>query len=91
MDNDRAITALAAYLRLGQPPAAPSTGYSALLALMPQRLTDADIDILAGQFAEQREAPVSDIDIGVAIMTITDDVANRTDVDRVRRSLFGRQ
>ena len=85
----RAIAALVAYLRLGQPLAAPSTGYNPLLALMPRRLTDGEIDILRSHFAQQRWAAVSDVDIAVAVMTITDTLAARWEIDRVRRSLFG--
>lgn len=82
----RAIAALVGCLRLGQPPVAPATGYSPLLALMPRRLTDAEIRIMARHFT-QPDAAASDFDIAVAIMTITDDLATDIDVGRVRRSL----
>ncbi|WP_071287171.1 DUF3349 domain-containing protein [Mycolicibacterium llatzerense] len=85
----RAITTLIAYLRLGQPPMAPANGYNPLLALMPRRLTDSDIDRLKSRFAQQHRAAVSDIEIAVAVMAITDKLAARTDIDRVRRLLFG--
>lgn len=81
----RAVAAVVGYLRFGQPTAAPATGYSPLLALAPRRLTDAEISILASYFASHAPA-VSDVDIAVAIMTTTDDVADRADIDRVRRS-----
>lgn len=87
----RLFAALVAYLRLGQPPAAPSIDYTPLLALMPRRLTDGDIDRLTNLFAQQHRAPVSDVDIAVAIMAITDRLAARTDIDRVKRSLVGLQ
>ena len=73
-------------LRFGQPTDAPATGYRPLLSLAPRRLTDTEISFLTGYFAPQAGA-VSDVDIAVAIMTTTDDVADRADIDRVRRSL----
>ena len=82
----KALAALVGYLRFGQPPDAPATGYSALLALAPRRLADSEINLLADYFASQAAA-VSDVDIAVAIMSCTHDVANRADIDRVRRSL----
>ena len=82
----KAVAALVGYLRFGQPPDAPATGYSPLLALVPRRLAADEISVMAGYFAPQAAA-VSDVDIAVAIMTYTDDVADRADIDRVRRSL----
>jgi len=69
---------------------APSLGYNPLLALLPRRLTDSDVDTLKTRLAQQHRA-VSDVDIAVAIMAITDRLAARTDIERVRRSLFGLQ
>lgn len=86
----RAFAALIAYLRRGQPHMAPSLGYNPLLALLPRRLTDSDVDTLKTRLAQQHRA-VSDVDIAVAIMAITDRLAARTDIERVRRSLFGLQ
>lgn len=82
----RTVAAVVGYLRFGQPTAAPATGYSPLLALAPRRLTDTEINFLTSYFASQAPA-VSDVDIAVAIMTTTDDVADRADIERVRRSL----
>ncbi|MDR3659368.1 MAG: DUF3349 domain-containing protein [Mycobacterium sp.] len=82
-----AITALVGYLRHGQPHAAPPIGYSTLLALQPRRLTDVEIDILASYFAQLDDSPITDIDIAVAIMNVTDDLAGSADIDRVRGSL----
>lgn len=84
--STKAVAALAGYLRFGQPPDAPATGYSPLLALASRRLADAEINVLAGYFAPQAAA-ASGVDIAVAIMTYTDDVADCADIDRVRRSL----
>ena len=56
---------------------------------MPRRLTDVEIDILARYFAQRDISAVTGIDIAVAIMNVTDDLAGPADIDRVRRSLLG--
>ncbi|WP_162462288.1 DUF3349 domain-containing protein [Mycolicibacterium sp. CBMA 234] len=85
-----AAAAFVGFLRRGQPPIAPPNGYNPLLALMPRRprhLADIEIESMAAQFARQTAA-VSDTDIAVAIMTITNDLPTRVDIGRVRRSLL---
>lgn len=87
MTGARAVSAVVAYLRHGQPSAAPSTGYCPLLALAPRRPTDSEIGSLAAYFATQSDDTVSDVDIATAVMRVTDNLANDTDVQRIRREM----
>lgn len=72
------------FLRAGQPPGAPATGYSPLLALMRRRVTDDEIADLAAGFALTEASCITVTDIAVAISKVTAAVPSDIDVDRLR-------
>ena len=81
------VSRAVAFLRAGYPSGAPKTGYVPLLALLRRRVTDDEITTIARGFVARRPAPISTVDIGVAIFRITNEVPSLDDIDRVERRL----
>jgi hypothetical protein len=72
-------------LRAGYPEGIPSTDSFAVLALLTRRLSNDEVVAVAHELTQRGD--FDDIDIGVAITQITDELPSPGDVERVRNRL----
>jgi hypothetical protein len=84
--SDR-ISSVVAFFRAGYPDAAPRFGYVPLLALLPRRVSEDEIALLARKLAGSNRRRMDTTDVGVEITRITDELPLPTDVERVQSRL----
>lgn len=82
---NRYLSSIVNWLRAGYPEGVPSTDYVPLLALLRRRLSDDEVKTVAWEL--QRREGFDQIDIGVAITQVTDELPSVDDVERVRHRL----
>ena len=73
--------------RAGYPDAAPRFGYVPLLALLPRRVSEDEIALLARKLAGSNRRRMDTADVGVEITRITDELPLPNDVERVQSRL----
>jgi hypothetical protein len=73
------------FLRTGYPSGAPATGYVPLLALLPRRVSDDEIDSITIELFTSEGRPIDSADVGVEISRITDEMPSLDDIERVKR------
>ncbi len=76
------LSSIVSWLRAGYPEGIPPTDTFAVLALLTRRLSNDEVKAVACELIRRGE--FDDIDIGVAITQITDDLPSPEDVERVR-------
>ncbi|WAJ42932.1 DUF3349 domain-containing protein [Mycobacterium sp. Aquia_216] len=81
------VSKAVAFLRAGYPTGMPATGYLPLAALVPRRVTDDEVVAIAGEFTARRAAPLSPVDIGVAIFRAINAMPSLDDIKRVEHRL----
>lgn len=81
------VSSIVAFLRAGYPNHAPALGYVPLLALMPRRVCNDEVVMIASALISRRRRPIDNVDVGVAITRVTDEMPAFEDIDRVRRRL----
>lgn len=81
------LTGIMNWLRAGYPEGVPENDYLPLLALLARRLTDDEVRQIAATLVEESNLPVDQIDIGVVITKVTNELPKEIDVDRVRARL----
>lgn len=81
------VSRAVAFLRAGYPTEMPKTGYLPLAALLPRRVTDDEVASITSEFIAPRTAPVSAVDIGVAIFRVTNAMPSLDDIERVEQRL----
>lgn len=86
------VSSIVAFLRAGYPSHAPAVGYAPLLALMPRRVCNDEVAWIASTLIGRRHRPVDNadivnVDIGVEITRVTDEMPSLEDIDRVQRRL----
>lgn len=79
------LTSIVSWLRAGYPDGIPPTDSFAVLALLSRRLTNEEIKAVASELTRRGE--FDQIDIGVIITQITDDLPSPEDIERVRARL----
>lgn len=79
------LSSIVSWLRAGYPEGVPPTDTFAVLALLTRRLGNDEVVAVACDLMERGE--FDDIDIGVAISKLTDDLPSEGDVERVRARL----
>ncbi|MEY8018131.1 DUF3349 domain-containing protein [Mycobacterium servetii] len=79
------LSSIVAWLRAGYPEGVPPTDTFAVLALLTRRLSNDEVIAVANELIRRDE--LDDIDIGVAITQITDELPSPQDVERVRARL----
>ena len=84
---NRFLSSIVSWLRAGYPDGIPPTDSFAVLALLARRLTNDEIKAVANEMMRRGELNIDNIDIGVAITQLTDDLPTPDDVDRVRARL----
>ncbi|HYB34790.1 MAG TPA: DUF3349 domain-containing protein [Mycobacterium sp.] len=82
---NRFLSSIVAWLRAGYPQGVPPTDCFPLLALLSRRLTDDEVKAVAGEL--MRRGEFDQVDIGVLISRITDELPFPEDVERVRQRL----
>ncbi|CAM3404653.1 hypothetical protein BST27_29290 [Mycobacterium intermedium] len=79
------LSAIVSWLRAGYPEGVPQTDCFAVLALLARRLSNDEVVEVANEL--MRRGEFDQIDIGVAITQITDDLPSPQDIERVRERL----
>jgi hypothetical protein len=82
---NRFLTSIVEWLRAGYPEGIPPTDTFALLALLTRRLGNDEVKAVASELIQRGD--FDDVDIGVAISKVTDELPSEEDVERVRTRL----
>lgn len=82
---NRFLHAIVSWLRAGYPDGVPPTDYMPVLALLSRRLTTDEVKAVASELMQRGD--FDQVDIGVAITQITDEVPSPEDIERVRQRL----
>jgi Protein of unknown function (DUF3349) len=79
------LAKIVAWITAGYPEGVPGPDRVPLFALLKRRLTDDEVKIVARELANARE--FDDIDIGVLITQVTNELPAQEDIERVRAHL----
>ena len=82
---NRFLTSIVAWLRAGYPEGIPPTDYFPVLALLSRRLSTDEVKAVAHELTHRDG--FDDVDIGVMIIQLTDQLPSPADVERVRERL----
>jgi hypothetical protein len=82
---NRFLTSIVAWLRAGYPEGIPPTDYFPVLALLSRRLSSDEVKAVARDLMHRDG--FDDIDIGVLITQMTDELPSPVDIERVRERL----
>jgi hypothetical protein len=79
------LTSIVNWLRSGYPEGIPPTDYFPVLALLSRRLSNDEVKTVTRELIQQ--ADIDDVDIGVLITRLTDELPSPDDIERVRTRL----
>jgi len=79
------LSSIVSWLRAGYPEGVPPTDTFPVLALLARRLSHDEVMAVAAELIRRGE--FDDVDIGVLITQITDDLPSPADIERVRERL----
>ena len=82
------LSSIVSWLRAGYPEGIPPTDTFAVLALLTRRLSNDEALAVANELVRRGE--FDDVDIGVLITQITDDLPSSDDIERVRLRLVAK-
>ncbi|GBG40633.1 DUF3349 domain-containing protein [Mycobacterium montefiorense] len=82
---NRFLTSVVSWLRAGYPEGIPPTDTFALLALLANRLSNDEVKLVANELMARGD--FDNIDIGVLISKLTDELPSPADIERVRARL----
>ncbi len=82
---NRFLNSVVSWLRAGYPEGIPATDTFAVLALLTRRLSNDEVLAVAHELVQRGD--FDDVDIGVLITQITDELPSPDDVERVRERL----
>ncbi len=82
---NRFLTSVIEWLRAGYPEGIPPTDYFPVLALLTRRLSNDEVKVVAREVMQNDG--IDDVDIGVLITQITDQLPSPADIERVRERL----
>ena len=82
---NRFLTSIVAWLRAGYPEGIPPTDYFPVLALLSRRLSNDEVKAVARELMQQGN--FDEVDIGVLITQMTDQLPSPEDIERVRTRL----
>jgi Protein of unknown function (DUF3349) len=82
---NRFLNSVVAWLRAGYPEGIPQTDYFPVLALLSRRLSTDEIKMVARELKHRHD--FDDVDIGVLITRLTDELPAPDDIERVRTRL----
>ncbi|MBO0811524.1 MAG: DUF3349 domain-containing protein [Microlunatus sp.] len=81
------LSAILDWLRAGYPDGVPETDYVPLFALLSRKLSSDEVREVARSIIRSHDGQADNIDIGVQITKITNELPRKEDVDRVRVKL----
>lgn len=81
------LARIVGWLRAGYPDGVPEQDYIPLLAVLSRRLSSDEVTAVAASLLQEGRLPVGNVDIGVLITRITNDLPQEDDVRRVRSRL----
>lgn len=84
--SDRVLN-IVAFLRAGYPGGAPALGYAPVLALLPRRVSDDEVVTIATKLLAPERRCISNVDVGVEITRVTDELPSVDEIERVKRRL----
>lgn len=87
MSFSNRISSLVAFLRFRYPAVAPPVGYAPILALLPRRMSDEEISVIATRLRMVGRRAMGRVDVGVEITRATGELPLPDDIDRVSRRL----
>ncbi|BAX91482.1 DUF3349 domain-containing protein [Mycobacterium shigaense] len=92
MGLGQGVSRVVAFFRAGYPAGAPTVGYSPLLALLPRRVSDDELGLLAAKLIGARRRLLDRVDLGVEITRVTHELPLLDDLERLqgRLSALGR-
>ena len=76
------LTSIVNWLRAGYPEGIPPTDYFPVLALLTRRLSNDEVKAVAHELMQHGD--FDDVDIGVLITQLTDQLPSPEDIERVR-------
>ena len=79
------LSSIISWLRAGYPDGIPPTDTFAVLALLTRRLGNDEVKLVAHELMQRDD--FDDIDIGVLISKLTDELPSEEDIERVRTRL----
>jgi hypothetical protein len=82
---NRFLTSIVAWLRAGYPEGIPPTDYFPVLALLSRRLSNDEVKVVTRALMQRDD--FDEIDIGVLITQMTDELPSPADIERVRARL----
>jgi hypothetical protein len=82
---NRFLSSVVAWLRAGYPEGIPPTDYVSVLALLSRRLSNDEVKVVTHELMQRSD--FDQVDIGVLITQITDELPAPADVERVRERL----
>ncbi|SPM32441.1 hypothetical protein BN000_04823 [Mycobacterium rhizamassiliense] len=93
MGLGHSVSRVVAFFRGGYPAGTPTVGYAPLLALLPRRVSEDEMALLAAKLASAKRRFLDRIDLGVEITRLTHEMPLLDDIDRLQRRLsaFGRR
>ncbi len=81
------VSSIVAFLRAGYPSHAPAVGYAPLLALLPRRICDDEVAMIASTLVGHRRRPIENADVGVEITRVTEEMPSCEDIDRIHHRI----
>jgi hypothetical protein len=82
---NRFLSSVVAWLRAGYPEGIPPTDYVSVLALLSRRLSNDEVKVVTHELMQRSD--FDQVDIGVLITQITDELPSPEDIERVRARL----
>jgi Protein of unknown function (DUF3349) len=82
---NRFLSTIVNWLRAGYPEGIPATDTIPVIALLSRRLSDDEVKAVAKELMDRGD--FDNVDIGVAITQITDELPTPADIERVRTRL----
>jgi hypothetical protein len=79
------LNSIISWLRAGYPEGIPPTDTFAVLALLTRRLSNDEVKLVAHELMQRGD--FDNVDIGVAISKLTDELPSEADIERVRTRL----
>lgn len=79
------LSSIVSWLRAGYPEGIPPTDTFAVLALLTRRLSNDEVKLVAHELMQRGD--FDNVDIGVAISKLTDELPSEEDIERVRTRL----
>lgn len=81
------LTSVVGWLRAGYPEGIPENDYIPLVAVLARRLSHDEVHEVAVALAASGDMPIGNVDIGMLITKVTNELPREEDVTRVRSKL----